>query len=132
MTDDDGSLDPEPIQHLAQDCRLELRRAAVTAFAFAPAHARPVDENDAATRGQLLAQIEPHVFEIAARAMDKNDGRRFSRRRSELDHVLTHAPHFNEAAARRMSACNQPRPDRGDERAKRDHDSDDDERMHFF
>src|SRR6202040_2129951 len=112
------------------DCRLELRRAAVTGFAFAPAHARSVDENDAVTRGQLLAQIEPHVFEVAAGAMDKKKRRRIRRRRSKLDHVLTDMAHFNEAAARRMSASNQPRPDRGDERAKREHDSDDDERMH--
>jgi hypothetical protein len=59
------------------------------------------------TRGQPLAQIEPHVFEIDAGAMDENDRRRICGR-SELDHMLAHAARFDETSTRRMRAADQP------------------------
>jgi hypothetical protein len=87
MADNNRMRDPKLIQEFAQDCCLELRRAAIAGFAFAPTHAGPIDQNDAVTRGQSLAE-RPHVFEIAARAMNENYWRRIGRRRSELDNVL--------------------------------------------
>src|ERR1043165_7746641 len=131
MADDYRLRDPKLIQQLPQDRRLIFRRTAVPAPALAPSHARPIDQNDAVTVGQALGERQVHVFEIAAGAVNDDDRRYVGRGGSELDHVLTHTPHFNETSARGMGASDQPRPDRGDERAKREHDGDDDKRFHY-
>ena len=50
MADDDRPRDPKLIQDLANNRRLDLRRAAVAAFAFAPTQASPIDQNDTMAR----------------------------------------------------------------------------------
>src|SRR5262249_5737977 len=108
MADDNRPFDADLIEHFTQDCRLILWRTGLATATFAPSHARPVNKYDAVTRGQRLPECKPHVFEIAAGAVDENDRRRCSRRDSELDYVLTQTPHVYEASARRMRASDQP------------------------
>jgi hypothetical protein len=84
-------------------------------LAFAPAKSGAIDKNDAMPCGQPLAERQPHVFEIAAGAMDKND--RQSGIGAELGDMLAQAADVDEAAARRMRPLDQPRPDKSDDRA---------------
>ena len=93
MTDHDGARDAEPIQHVAQYRGLIGRRAAAAAFTRAVAQPGAVDEDDAMAGGEPLAEREPHVFEIAAGAVDNNDRRCACRpsRIAKLDDVLTQA-----------------------------------------
>ena len=109
MTDDDGAFDAETIEHVAQHRRLIGRRTAAPAFAFAPAEAGAIDQDDAVPRGKTLAERQPHVFEIAAGAVEKNDRQTGSA--AKLDHMLAQAADVDEAAARRMRPLDQPRPD---------------------
>src|SRR5436305_7666219 len=130
MANDDRLLDTDLIEQFTQDRRLILRRTAVPASALAPSKARPVEQDDAVTVGQTLGERQSHVFEITTGAVDDDDRRHSGGGGSELDHVLTQTPHFNETSARRMRASDQPRTDRGNECAKREHDGDDNKRFH--
>ena len=76
MTDDDRALDAEPIQHAAQHGGLIGRRIAAAASAPAPAKTGTVDQDDAVARRQPLAERKPHVFEIAAGAVNEDERRR--------------------------------------------------------
>ncbi len=106
MTDDDGAFDAETIEHVAQHRRLIGRRTAAPALAFAPAEPGAVHQDDAMSRGKTLAERQPHVFEIAAGAVDKNDWQ--SGIGAELGHMLAQAADVDEAAARRMGPLDQP------------------------
>ena len=90
MADDDGAIDAEPIEHVAQHGRLIGRRAPLAGLARAEAEARPIDENDAVTRGEPLAEREMHVLEIGAGAVEKHDRRRALRVGASLP-VRSHA-----------------------------------------
>ena len=76
MTDHDGATDAKPIENLTQHRRLVGGRTALVLCPFAPALARPIDQNDAMRSGEPLPESKPHVFEVAARTVKKNDRQR--------------------------------------------------------
>ena len=89
------------------------RRTAAPAFALAPAEAGAIDQYDAMPPGEALAERKPHVFEIAAGAVDKND--RHAGIGAKLDHMLTQAADVDQTPARRMRPLDQPRADKSDD-----------------
>jgi hypothetical protein len=64
----------------------------------------------------MFAEREPHVFEIAAGAVNESDRRRVARR-TQIDDVLTKSADVDEAPARRMRPLDQPRADESDDGA---------------
>src|ERR1700728_5143889 len=102
MTDQHGALDRKSVQQFAQDRRLVGRRSTLPRRPLAPALARPIDENDALPRRKRLAERKPHVFEIAAGAMQENDRRLVragGRAAAQFDHVLALTVDIDEATA---------------------------------
>ena len=67
------------------------------------------------TRRKPFAERNPHVFEIAAGAVNENDRWRGSV--ADLNHMLAQTVDLDEAAARRMRPLDQPCADDGDDGA---------------
>ena len=76
MTDDDGAIDAEPVEHVAQHGRLISRRTALPRLARTKAEAGPIDQDHAMARGETLAEREIHVLEIGSGAVEQDDRRR--------------------------------------------------------
>ncbi len=78
--------------------------------------ARPVDQYQPPP-GQMVAKREPHIFEIAAGAVNENERQRGIRRfagPTDIDHMLAQTVDFDETPARRMRALDQCGADKRD------------------
>ena len=116
MTDHDSAVDAKPIENLTQHRRLVGRRTALVPRPFAPALPRPINQNDTMDSREPLTESKPHVFEVTAGTVKKNDGQRmtsFANIFAQLDEVLTETRNVEEAAAGRMQPLDQPRADHG-------------------
>jgi len=84
------------------------------------------------THGETLAKGEIHILEIGTGTVEENDRGSFPRAGivSKLNHMLSKAVDLNEAARRHMCPLDQTRPDKGDDGAGAQNDSDDRDRGH--
>src|SRR5262249_56928321 len=117
MPNHDRAPDVELFEQLAQHGGLARGGYVVCVQSFAPAVARPVDQDDAMTHRESVAKCEPHVFEIAACAVDKQQRKVVGRgpfTAIELDHVQTSAGDLDEFSDRWIRALHPPCPDAGD------------------
>ena len=140
MTDHDGATDAKPIENLTQHCRLVGGRTALVLCPFAPALARPIDQNDTMRSGELLPESKPHVFEVTAGTVKKNDRRRMilsanifilsANIFAQLKDVLTETTDVEETAAGRMQPFDQPRPDQSHDGANTQKRGKNGKRMH--
>jgi hypothetical protein len=118
MPGHNNAWNAEPVEHVAQYRSLIGRRTAIRAAPLAPAVTGPVDQDEPPS-GKALAEREPHVFEIAAGAVDEDDRDIFLRfLRGDISHalgnMLAQTADIDEAAARWMRPRNQHRADTGD------------------
>src|SRR5262249_44627623 len=85
------------------------RRRGIVVLALAPAMAGPVEQDDAMMLLEPIGEREPHVLEIAARAVQQHDRRIIVgglRPLVDVDHMQPRAADLHEAAGRRMSLRN--------------------------
>jgi hypothetical protein len=128
MSQHDRTPHAEAGQRLMHKRGLRCRRGVGgAARAVAPAMAWPVDQDDAVALRQPVAERQPHVGEVAARAVQQHDRRRIAR--SKFEDMETSAIDIDETSGRRIAALDrigagqrhagQYRDDNG--QAKKDH-----------
>jgi len=116
MPDDDRARDAERVERLRDQRGLPQRRGIlVAAEPRAPAMPRTIDQDHAMIAREPLAQSQPHVVEIAARAVQQHD-RHADILRDKLENVQAPAVDLHQAAGRRMLPLDQ---ERADSRSKR-------------
>lgn len=90
------------------------RRVSTATVPLTPTVAGSIDQDDAIARGKDVAQRDPHVAQIAARAVQQHDRRRVDR--TQLDNMQPSAVDFDEAALRRIRPLDRHDRPRGDDR----------------
>ena len=85
----------------------------------AKAETWPVDEDNPVAAGEMLAERQFHILEVAAGAVQKDNGKsvRISGPARQLDDMLVKTADVNKSAPRQMSALNQPRTNESDDGA---------------
>ena len=97
---------PSACERLVDERRLAGGRSVIAAIRpVAPAVTRPIDQNDAVARRQPVAERQPDIAEIAAGAMQQNDGRGVGA--AAFDDVQTAAVDGDKSSGRRIGALDQ-------------------------
>ena len=119
-----GRCHAETAERIVDECRLPHRRRIVRAGPAAQAVSGTIEQQDPPAFGERLAQGEPHVFEIAAGAMQENQRRLVRGLVAEFGDVQGAAACVDKSPGRTQRAFDHGLRDHGD-RGEQDERDDD-------